>query len=350
MRILDGWDPATRYGVPYMWGSVGFTYNVDMVKERTPGRRPASLDGPDLQARECREAGRLRDLDPRQPARHHADGAAIPRASTATPPTWRTTRRWSRRSARSARIIAHLRQYQLPQRHPERRALRRSTAGRATTPSPRPAPKRPGIDDEPGLFRAEDRRAGLGRRDVRSRRTRRTGTTPIRFLDFLLQPEVIAGCTNYTWLCQCQPRRRSHSSTRRSSPTRRSIPMTRRSSGMWTPQALQRGAGPRDRRAPGPRSRRADGRGRATCTRPMPDPRRQTPRRRAGHGPFRPDRRRHQALRHLHGRRRRDASTSPRARSSRCSAARVAARPRSCGCSPGSRSRARAASSSTART
>lgn len=36
LRILSGWDEGNQYGVPYMWGSVGFTFNVDMVKERIP--------------------------------------------------------------------------------------------------------------------------------------------------------------------------------------------------------------------------------------------------------------------------------------------------------------------------
>jgi len=36
LRILEGWDPGNQYGMPYMWGSVGFTFNVDMVKERLP--------------------------------------------------------------------------------------------------------------------------------------------------------------------------------------------------------------------------------------------------------------------------------------------------------------------------
>lgn len=36
LRILEGWDPGNQYSVPYMWGSVGFTYNVDMVRERIP--------------------------------------------------------------------------------------------------------------------------------------------------------------------------------------------------------------------------------------------------------------------------------------------------------------------------
>ncbi len=44
LRILEGWDPGNAYGVPYMWGSVGVTYNTDMVKERLPGAKLDSLD------------------------------------------------------------------------------------------------------------------------------------------------------------------------------------------------------------------------------------------------------------------------------------------------------------------
>jgi putrescine transport system substrate-binding protein len=36
LTILDGWDPGAQHSVPYMWGSVGFTFNVDMVRERIP--------------------------------------------------------------------------------------------------------------------------------------------------------------------------------------------------------------------------------------------------------------------------------------------------------------------------
>lgn len=36
LRVCEGYDPGNQYGVPYMWGSVGFTFNVDMVKERLP--------------------------------------------------------------------------------------------------------------------------------------------------------------------------------------------------------------------------------------------------------------------------------------------------------------------------
>ncbi|MFZ2099474.1 MAG: polyamine ABC transporter substrate-binding protein [Oricola sp.] len=37
LRILAGWDPGNEYGIPYMWGSVGFTFNLDMINERLPG-------------------------------------------------------------------------------------------------------------------------------------------------------------------------------------------------------------------------------------------------------------------------------------------------------------------------
>jgi putrescine transport system substrate-binding protein len=44
LRILAGWDQGNQYGMPYMWGSVGFTFNVDMVKERIPDADMQSMD------------------------------------------------------------------------------------------------------------------------------------------------------------------------------------------------------------------------------------------------------------------------------------------------------------------
>jgi putrescine transport system substrate-binding protein len=44
LRILEGLDPGVQYSMPYMWGSVGFTYNVDMVKERLPNAELDNLD------------------------------------------------------------------------------------------------------------------------------------------------------------------------------------------------------------------------------------------------------------------------------------------------------------------
>lgn len=34
MKIADSFDPGHEYGVPYMWGSAGMTYNLAMVRER----------------------------------------------------------------------------------------------------------------------------------------------------------------------------------------------------------------------------------------------------------------------------------------------------------------------------
>ncbi len=44
LRIVDGYDPGNQYGVPYMWGSVGFTYNLAMIRERLPNADLQSLD------------------------------------------------------------------------------------------------------------------------------------------------------------------------------------------------------------------------------------------------------------------------------------------------------------------
>lgn len=34
LKIIEGYDPGNLYAAPYMWGSVGITYNMDMVRER----------------------------------------------------------------------------------------------------------------------------------------------------------------------------------------------------------------------------------------------------------------------------------------------------------------------------
>jgi putrescine transport system substrate-binding protein len=36
LAIVEGYDPGLAHSVPYMWGSVGFTFNIDMVRERLP--------------------------------------------------------------------------------------------------------------------------------------------------------------------------------------------------------------------------------------------------------------------------------------------------------------------------
>ncbi len=37
LKIMEGFDPGSQYGIPYMWGTVGFTFNMDMVTKRLPG-------------------------------------------------------------------------------------------------------------------------------------------------------------------------------------------------------------------------------------------------------------------------------------------------------------------------
>ena len=44
LKIVAGWDPGNEYGAPYMWGTVGITYNLDMVKQRLPNVNLQSLD------------------------------------------------------------------------------------------------------------------------------------------------------------------------------------------------------------------------------------------------------------------------------------------------------------------
>lgn len=43
LKIVEGFDPGHDFGVPYTWGSVGMTYNLDMVKERLPNADLNSL-------------------------------------------------------------------------------------------------------------------------------------------------------------------------------------------------------------------------------------------------------------------------------------------------------------------
>lgn len=44
LKLFNSSSDITAYGVPYMWGSVGFAYNVDMVKQRIPDADLDSLD------------------------------------------------------------------------------------------------------------------------------------------------------------------------------------------------------------------------------------------------------------------------------------------------------------------
>ncbi len=44
LKINEGFDPGNLYGAPYTWGTVGFTFNMDMVRERLPDADLSSMD------------------------------------------------------------------------------------------------------------------------------------------------------------------------------------------------------------------------------------------------------------------------------------------------------------------
>jgi putrescine transport system substrate-binding protein len=44
LKIVEGFDPGHAYGSPYTWGSVGMTYNLALVKEVLPDADLESLD------------------------------------------------------------------------------------------------------------------------------------------------------------------------------------------------------------------------------------------------------------------------------------------------------------------
>lgn len=44
LALFDGYDPGNQHALPYMWGSVGFTFNLDLVKARIPDADLESLD------------------------------------------------------------------------------------------------------------------------------------------------------------------------------------------------------------------------------------------------------------------------------------------------------------------
>ncbi|MCZ6709697.1 MAG: extracellular solute-binding protein, partial [Gammaproteobacteria bacterium] len=45
LERFDRYDPGLKFGAPYMWGTTGFTYDVDMIRERMPD---APVDSGDL--------------------------------------------------------------------------------------------------------------------------------------------------------------------------------------------------------------------------------------------------------------------------------------------------------------
>jgi putrescine transport system substrate-binding protein len=45
MALIERFDPGNRYGIPYLWGTTGFGYNIDQVRQRLGPNAPVdSLD------------------------------------------------------------------------------------------------------------------------------------------------------------------------------------------------------------------------------------------------------------------------------------------------------------------
>jgi putrescine transport system substrate-binding protein len=44
LKTVESDDPGNRYGVPYLWGTTGFAYNVKMIRERMPDAPVGSGD------------------------------------------------------------------------------------------------------------------------------------------------------------------------------------------------------------------------------------------------------------------------------------------------------------------
>jgi len=44
LKLMQSWDSENAYGMPYMWGTTGLTFNVDLVKKRLPDVDFESMD------------------------------------------------------------------------------------------------------------------------------------------------------------------------------------------------------------------------------------------------------------------------------------------------------------------
>lgn len=44
LKTIETWDPGNKHSIPYMWGTAGITYNVDLVNKHFPDAPFGSLD------------------------------------------------------------------------------------------------------------------------------------------------------------------------------------------------------------------------------------------------------------------------------------------------------------------
>ena len=77
MAFLETYDPGNKHSLPYMWGSTGITYNVDMIRERMPD---APLDSGDMifKPEVVLQICRLRSISTRQSVGCHTSCSRLP--------------------------------------------------------------------------------------------------------------------------------------------------------------------------------------------------------------------------------------------------------------------------------
>ena len=209
-----------------MWGSVGITYNVDMVKERLPDADLESLD----MIFKPENAAKLADcgisiLD--SPTDIMLMVLQLSRQGRRHGGRRRLSRPWSRPSSRSASTSRTFDNTNYLNAIPNKElCVINNWSGDYATAKARAAEA--GVEINLAYFVPEDRRAGLGRLHVHSRRCAKHKDNAYKFLDYHAAARSDRQVHQLHQLCQWQRWRRSRSSIRRFSATRRSIPTTRR--------------------------------------------------------------------------------------------------------------------------
>ena len=178
-----------------MWGTVGLTYNLDMVKQRLGDKAPlSSLDilmKPEYAAK-LADCG-ISVLE--SPERRHPDGAQISRQGPRHHQPGRLRGR-DRGVQADPPVHQDVRCLELSQRHPQQGALRHQRlVGRLCH---RQEPRQgSGGGTQPRLLRARHRRPRLVDLWTIPKDAPNVDNAH-KFINYLLDPEVIAKCTNFT--------------------------------------------------------------------------------------------------------------------------------------------------------
>ena len=203
-KNLDPWvledaaepaDPGNRYGVPYLWGTTGFTYNVKMIRERMPDAPVDSADmifKPEV-AKHFADCG-ITFLD--EPTDVIPMVMAVPRPRSQQSRSRRS--RGSRGGAEERTAVHPLLQLgEDADRPAERGGLHRDElVGRLRAGD---VPRQAGRAGRSILpTRRQGKERWRGSTCGSSPRTRRIPDNAHLFLNYLLRPEVIAAISNET--------------------------------------------------------------------------------------------------------------------------------------------------------